>query len=382
MKILSAFALFLFFIISPSIARFIGIKTVVIYSSSLLIIAFLIKIFGINFFSKKYKNQLNVLILGFCVLIWKILLGQTENIKELVIITFLVPIAFSVVVDTENLNFKKYAFYSLIIIFFVECSLSIFESIYKFNFFPYFINNEEINFEDFGFRSTSLWGNPLNNALCVSIIMGFIFISDINKIIKWLLLILGFISLLCFNARGATIIWTTLFLFYLSILIYKRKVNLLLILFLSIGLVTLTQYLFVSYGFGDRLFNQDLVDGSSSTRLEVFQIFNFLNTEDFLFGNEKNYLPVMYKLKNAEGIENPFMVLVVEYGIIFASIICIAYYSFYKKIFPNTNRLNIFFILSSFFLVGCTNNGLRDVFPNCIFILCCHCVTIKHKPVQ
>ena len=149
MKVFSAFALFLFFLISPSVARFIGIKTVVIYSSSLLIVAFLIKIFGINFFSKKYKNQLNVLVLGLFVLIWKILLGQTDNIKELVFVTFLIPIALSLVISTENAKFKKYAFNTLMIIFIIECGVSIIESIYKFNLFPYFINNEEINFEDF-----------------------------------------------------------------------------------------------------------------------------------------------------------------------------------------------------------------------------------------
>ena len=380
MKVFSAFALFLFFLISPSVARFIGIKTVVIYSSSLLIVAFLIKIFGINFFSKKYKNQLNVLVLGLFVLIWKILLGQTDNIKELVFVTFLIPIALSLVISTENAKFKKYTFNTLMIIFIIECGVSIIESIYKFNLFPYFINNEEINFEDFGFRSTSLWGNPLNNALCVSIIMGFILISNKKNIVKWFLLILGFVSLLCFNARGATIIWSLLFLIFLIILIYTGKFNPLIILVIII-LFSLSQYLFITYGFGDRLFNQELIDDSSSTRFEVFQIFNFLSTEDIIWGNEKNYLPVMYKLKNAEGIENPFMVLMVEYGIIFTTLICFMFFKFYKKIMPQTNRLNSFIILSSFVLVGCTNNGLRDFFPNCIFILCCHSVTLEKSLV-
>jgi len=254
--------------------------------------------------------------------------------------------------------------------------VSIIESIYKFNLFPYFINNEEINFEDFGFRSTSLWGNPLNNALCVSIIMGFVLISNKENIVKWFLLILGFVSLLCFNARGATIIWLLLILVYFIFIFFTGKINPLIILVIFI-LFSLSQYLFVNYGFGDRLFNQELVDDSSATRFEVFQIFNYLSTEDLFFGNEKNYLPVMYKLKNAEGIENPFMVLVVEYGIIFTALICFMFFKFYKKILRKINRLNNFLILSSFILVGCTNNGLRDFFPNCIFILCCHSVTLE-----
>ena len=210
--------------------------------------------------------------------------------------------------------------------------------------------------------------------------MGFILISNKKNIVKWFLLILGFVSLLCFNARGATIIWSLLFLIFLIILIYTGKFNPLIILVIII-LFSLSQYLFITYGFGDRLFNQELIDDSSSTRFEVFQIFNFLSTEDIIWGNEKNYLPVMYKLKNAEGIENPFIVLMVEYGIIFTTLICFMFFKFYKKIMPQTNRLNSFIILSSFVLVGCTNNGLRDFFPNCIFILCCHSVTLEKSLV-
>ena len=98
----------------------------------------------------------------------------------------------------------------IFILFILNSLISYYE---RFNLINLFANQWQETWEndyhndglDFIFRSTALLGHPLNNALSAAVMMQAILIMPLKKYIKFLLWGMGLLSLLCFNARGATI---------------------------------------------------------------------------------------------------------------------------------------------------------------------------------
>ena len=225
---------------------------------------------------------------------------------------------------------------------------------------------------DWSFRSSGFLGHPLANALCISTIMGFILTSRMSIFYRLVYLILGFVSLLCFNARGAILIWILLATIYLLNLIRNRKtkktVSLLLVCFL-LTMAYLVYSAMVNYGVGGRIVEGNIMDGSANTRLEVFDAFNYINTSDLWFGNSLNYIPIMNKL-GAGGVENSYVVLIIYYGIFIFALLALLYYSLVKRFLKDYSLYFKFIILSSFLLVGSTNNGLVNAMPWGFLILC------------
>ena len=80
---------------------------------------------------------------------------------------------------------------------------------------------------------------------------------------------------------------------------FKNKLNLrslivTLIIFFSSTL--LFYFLNTNYGIGGRLFNSEILDGSSKTRIDVINAFKFINSTVFWFGDSSNYIYVTNKL--------------------------------------------------------------------------------------
>ena len=378
MKYFLFFGVFIYMFLSTSVAAKIGIMQVGTFSSIILVILFFIKLLNDtkNKLFVTFKEQFNIVLLGLFIIIIKIALGQAEQIN-IVIFLFIVPMFISVLIGTQN-RYNKKIIKNLILFFFIaECFLAIFERILTINIFDYVERMDGINIEDWGFRSSAFLGHPLTNALCVSIILGFILISTMKISLKLFYMILGFISLLCFNARAAILIWILLGSIYLISLISNKKTKQKVAISITLFFISVVYFLYeliVNYGFGGRIVNEKINDGSSQTRLDVFDSFLYIKDTDLWFGNANNYIPIMKKL-GAAGVENSYVVLVIQYGIPLFVVIVILYYNLIKRFLTHYTLFNKLIILSSFLVVGSANNALVGIAPWGFLILCIYTFT-------
>jgi hypothetical protein len=350
---------FMFFS-SGTIAVSYGLKNIGVIYTLIFTFIFFIKLLSDKnkLFFSKYKEEVGIVLIGGVIIFIKIFLGQLAQINE-VFNFFMMPMFLSFLLGTQN-KFNTKIIKNLILIFFIaECFLAIYERIFLINLFPSIILDDEVFIENWGFRSSSFLGNPLANALCVSTIMGFILVDSMKITYKLFYLILGFVSLMCFNGRGALIIWVLLAFIYILNVIRKnnnKKIKLLAVIFMMTSSYFVYN-LMVNYDIGSRILNDGLIDGSSKTRIEVFDAFNYIDSSDLWFGNAQNYEKVGGKL-GVNSVENSFIVLIIKYGVIMFSIFFVLYYKWIKKLLKNYSGYNKFFILSSFLLLGSTNNAL------------------------
>ena len=265
---------------------------------------------------------------------------------------------------------------ALLIFYISECCLGIFERIFFINLFPN-INDTSMLYltEDWAFRSTSLLGHPLHNALAVSIISGFIFITTELKVqSKVYLLILGMFSLFCFNARGAIIIWFIL-LGIFAIRNLKHNIPNVIAtvtkLAFILPIIVIGVYFLSISSFGGRVFHSAVIDGSASTRWEVFNFYKYISLEDLFCGSGDNYIYVMNQL-GAGGVENSIIALILKYGLILGLTSIVFYFFWLKRLLASYLFEDRFVLVFSFVILGMTNNGLAIYFPWLLFVFCAH----------
>lgn len=324
----------------------------------------------INWAAVKNKYAIIVLSISIVIIIGKYIMGQ-DYLKTILCFTIM-PMIISI--SFENLHKRQLIIVRKVVLLFfiIECSMAIIERIYMMNI----LNVEAYtdlysNVEAWEFRSTALLGHPLMNAMAVAVIMSFIITSNLSKSIKIGLLLMGYLSLFCFNARGAIVVTTLLYSIYLFKMIKnspkKKRISIILIFILvSMGI----GYIVINSSLGGRLLHDDkLFDGSAMTRIQVFNFYKFIGNTDLLIGNPDSYLYVTSKLR-AGGVENGPIVLILDYGIIFTIPLLISLFIFqYTKLssFPLWDKL---LILSIFYLIGCMNPNLAYPLPWTLFIFC------------
>jgi len=284
------------------------------------------------------------------------------------------PMLVFVLLDSQHSSIKKKIAKFILFFLVVECFLATLEFMLTYNFFND-IRNFDSKLVDFGFgefRSTALLGNPLANALCVSIIMGFILTSSMKLYKKFFFLLIGHIALLAFNARGALLVWAFIdFIFIISVFrLQKLKPIATFTIFISTTILVFVLYFLTeNYGFGGRLVNSKIIDGSSQVRLKIEGSFDQLNGMDFLFGSSDKYISVLSQ-GNAVGSENSAVALIFKHGIIAFTVMFCLYFFWISAILKSQTLFNKTIILSAFIVVGSTNNGLADFLPWFFFILC------------
>ena len=376
MQVLILIGVLLFLFISNPIANAIQIEMTGTFS---LIILSLV---SFNYFRKEiksnllhfYKTEMIIILLGLIIIITKFVMGDYDKGPRQVLFFLFAPMFISALFKYKKSNMQSYIRSSVLSFFVIECIIAIYEKIMHVNLFVFENENEfainQIN--QFEFRSTSLLGHPLMNALIVSMILGYIIISNINIKLQLFLVSIGFLSLLSFNGRGAILIWMFFLIFFLFNILRRNKYNKL----FAISLITLFVSVFVYFGnyllkqgFGGRLFNNKLIDGSALARVDAFNAFSFINSNDFIFGNSFNYIIVMEKM-GAAGIENSFIVVMMNFGVIFAIPLFIAYYFWIKESLVLFKGRSKYIIIVSFLILGLSNNGLATYSPWIFFVLC------------
>ncbi|MBQ0048909.1 MAG: hypothetical protein KBT12_01520 [Bacteroidales bacterium] len=306
-----------------------------------------------------YKTEIMILVVAVLGIVEKYLLEQDYFKSYLCLLIFptLIFVALNSITPTERKHLRW-----LVLAFFVtECVIAIVEHNLKVNFF---LTEDEVPVdlsEGWLFRSTSILGHPLMNAMVVAVMSIFIVTTNsLGMVSKALLFVLGFFAILAFNARAATLVsfFVTLPLLFREF--YKAKGLRSSSIFLLILVLLVAYYLTVNVGiWGGRLLNSDNVfDGSAHTRIEVFEFYKYLNWDQILYGHPDNYAYLMNKLGTG-GVENGEISLIIKYGLFFVLFFFPLLVMFHLKWLTRYySKIDVWAIMIIFYLIGSANPNL------------------------
>lgn len=264
----------------------------------------------------------------------------------------------------KNQNLWETIFKIFLFFYISECSLAIIERIVSTNL-PILRIDEDlwngITRENVSFRSESLLGHPLQNALVVLTAMSFILTSKMSIFWKYGLWFLGFLSLLCFNTRFSIVFSLLLFVFYQlnsSMSKYSQKEQKQ--SFIFIVLICLAGcFLFFSAGLGERLLNMGLMDeGSASVRIDLFDVFIGIDFHTLLLPTESKIVYSLMEYRGIKVIENFWVIYLFTYGFVFLVIIIVCYFFIIRNLYKHYSKSQMIYTTMTFFVTASTNNSL------------------------
>ena len=358
-RLIGICVIFFALILDTQIGYLLGIS-LLLYSACLILILYVVINIAIN--KLRYdKVDVYIILLALIIFLFKLAVGQ--NFLFIIISFMIVPMLLSICYENFTKKDLTLLFRFIIIFYIAECGLSIVEWVLNRNFFVYqdwllVVISDWEQYEDL-FRSSSLLGHPLSNAQVVAVFMTFIAVSNFKrKDVQIILFFLGYVSLFCFGARGATLVVTT---FVVPYFIWKINSTTPSSKKWIIKLAVLCMFFGLGYGItqtslGDRLLRGELIDNSSQTRIDVFQFRNYQTQDDFLWGR-KEAIVYMNEIHNFP-VENGVITLLIEYGIILTIPLLILLFLFqYRKlyVYPKFEKL---LLLTVFFIIGCMNPNL------------------------
>lgn len=209
------------------------------------------------------------------------------------------------------------------------------------------------------FRSTALLGHPLNNAFSTAVFMLGILLAPLKKYIKFALWLVGLIALLCFNARGATVLSVLFFSLYLVYEAFSKHnletlLSIMVICFISLYIY---QDIATSSLMG-RFATGELMDGSANERLRVWLPFEHMDVLDLLLGftKEKSYL--VFKQVQLFTMENWLAAFIYHMGIPLTLLFISLYYRIFYRLLLEVSCFERWFLLGGFLILSSLNNSL------------------------
>lgn len=366
--------LFILFL-SSSFATYLGIANTVTFAYTPFLCYFVAK------HPKISKNSLTrwmfgVVIFAAFAYVFRLLgLGQDYFKNYLTFLVF--PMLISIDLESEDSKRLSVLRKCLILFFIVECLVAVYEKITETCLFydpTAALTKSQLEYyvapEEWEFRSYAFFAHPLMNAMIVCVVLSFMLISDMRMKYKLLLFMLGYTSLWCFNARGATIVTSVLMIPYLLLSLYRLKIRnkkwiyLILITF-AFGFVWLV---FTTSLGGRLLVGDELMDGSAQTRVDVFSFYQFLKPIQLWFGSPDLYLFVMYKLQ-AGGVENGVITMILREGIIFTALILMLLFHIQRRQIAILGKYSRWWLLAIFYIIGTMNPNLSSALPWTFWIL-------------
>lgn len=287
-------------------------------------------------------------------------------------LTFLVfPMLISIDMENERLQCLNALKSCLLFFFVIECGVAIYEKMTETYLFydpmatltasqlEYYVSPE-----DWEFRSYAFFAHPLMNAMIVCVIMSFILTSGMRMKHKLLLFMLGYTSLWCFNARGATIVTSVLMIPYLLLSLYRSKMKNKKWIYFALSVFAIVfSWLVFTTSLGGRLLGGDeLMDGSAQTRVDVFAFYLFLTPIQLWFGSPDLYLYVMRKLE-AGGVENGVITMILREGIVFTIIILMLLFHIQRLQIAKFGKYIGWWHLAIFYIIGTMNPALSSALP-------------------
>ena len=322
---------------------------------------------GILFINSEKLGQRKLLILNvvFIAILLFALPGSEGKYQSVMALSG--GLVYALIYTIQGNNYVKHLAYCrkwIIIIYLIECGLSIVERILRYNFLSW--NAEDAvmmsDFEDAsGFRSFGLWGHPLQNALITSTIMGFILMYDGYKPkVKYTLWAIGYAAILCFNTRSS-MVGNIIFLALHQVIeaskthSFSKKLRV-----IALGLfgVAILALLITQTSLGGRLLEMGLLDeNSAAVRMNTWSIFDYYQLSDFLYPEEVNREILLLKT-GLYATENFWIDWLLKYGLIIEVIYTalIAYNIFqYGK---GYKKKDFIFANLVFWVIASTNNSL------------------------
>lgn len=309
-------------------------------------------------------NKVAIAIILFALFIIALKYSISQNFFKTVLQFLLIPMFISISFEELSPNNIKVLKKITLVFFITECSIAIYERIFSTHLFALQELEEFYNFygqNEWSFRSTSLLGHPLANAMCVTTILSFILTNEkLNIKSKLFYFALGYIALFCFNARGATIVATLFMMPYILYLIHKtknKKLQRLSYFLLFAGSISFI-YTIINTPLGGRLLNhEELLDESAQTRLDVFSFYQYIRLEQLLWGSPDLYMFLTRKL-GAGGVENGIIVLIIDYGLVITAILLPMLVYFHYMKLSVYNRIDRLWIMGIFYIIGTMNPNL------------------------
>lgn len=289
---------------------------------------------------------------------------------------FILPIFLSNYLENfKDIKYKLIAQKGIVVFYCVVCGLALVERLLS-----VIILARNIEVSEEGFRSWSLCGHPLTNALLISIAMSFILLSDMKR--KLELFFLGMVALLCFNTRSSMMYWAVAaVVYYFYLLKSHNKLSKKYFYYLLFAGI-IVSVLMLSFGFGNRIITMGAYDESSAAvRVAIFDIFNYYPLSDFQFGYPAKDIQMIQYRSGIYGliIENYWLLFLLRFGYIFTSILSGLMLTFMWKNLKGRKLFDISYILVAFLMVSSTNNSLSV--PNngilLFFVLCAFAFSSK-----
>ncbi|SEA33868.1 hypothetical protein SAMN05192529_11448 [Arachidicoccus rhizosphaerae] len=332
------------------------------------------------FWSILYRKKYGFALLALCLLLLMYIIFQKRTsaisfIGDTLIASAMLAIILPKYDYKLNLSVQR-----IILIFFVvDCLFAVVERLLSRNFFPPLSLNVLTDYYEAAFRSTALLGHPLNNALNLIVIMGFLYLSRIKY--KNLLLLLGMIALLCFGSRGAIygFLGLTILHYFIYRYLYNKSTFSLIksnskfytYLYFIFGGLVLTGLLFFTH-FGDRLLSVSLYDeGSAGARVRILSIMDYVSVNEILWGISSHKIEVLQMKLDLAIIENFWLQWILRFGLVFTVLLSISIVALlYNRLYYLYINERLY-LIALFLFVASTNNSLAtNTGAISTFILC------------
>ena len=344
-----------------SIIEFIVDKTYFGVFANIVYLSVLIVIFQINYDSREKIYWMYIFNMFLGILFHLILSNKPAYIFQDSIRWILLV---AVLLVSNKYRSSDVFFYLLISFFILNSTVAILEFISKTNYIKYEYTNEfsEYYLEN-EFRAFALTNHPLASANVNIIIMSFILVnSRIKSSLKTLLILLGAISLFCFNSRAALIFFLSLFSVRYIFKGWGRFISITLAI-LFVGILTDITIFFPSGGFKylGRLSQLDyLNDGSFLTRISSFYSFISIDwsLESIFLGGNIIYIP---GTNNA--IENGVLLTISWWGVIVGTLKFLLEILISYKMLINYDLNSRIIILTACWGVAFFNNNSFNTLP-------------------
>lgn len=270
---------------------------------------------------------------------------------------------------------------TILLLYCVNSLIAIYERLSLQSLFPTTIGYlsgalDQSGFDAQIFRSSSLIGHHLSNALITSIIMAYVLVSDIKIAMKFSLYGLGFIALLCFNARASIIIsvlFFSVFLLKYIFVINKKAYHRGWVIIIGIFFFYILTFLF-GQGFGARLMNTDFTAADSSilARISIWNIFETYDLSQFLFGmeGERVYAMALFVTGLAH-VENWLILMIMNDGLILIALCVLLFIPLFKKTYSYYSNFDWWFCFCVFIILASTNNSLACGVPAIAMYFAC-----------
>lgn len=316
----------------------------------------------------------NILLFTFFVFVYWIITGQSSGFAVL-INTICIPVIISFL--SLRMTYKQIdGIKKIVILFFlINSIIAISERYLNLHFFSYYSDGDIMNIEYDDiliFRSTALRNHPLGNALLTSIIASFIIISNkISIIWKFSLFTLGYIAIMCFNARACMIFLPLLlFLYIICNILIKNVIQItkLKLVFCVILFIICSLYLF-QLGFGGRLLEEDnLNDTSVAARLTLYEKFFSMDFTYLLFGMSNEEISSLLLMSH---IESYWILYLCRFGIFIFAVYIYIFIKLIKRWIKSIPWINRTFVVLVLILLSSTNNSIYAGDPVIsLFIIC------------